>query len=298
MILHRFAQRHGRLAGWVLRTALAAALFVFPALVRAEESKSDDALPAYLADRGTGISTSLFGTYIRKGEWLVYPFYEYTRTTAFEYKPSELGFSGGEDFLGKTTEQEYLIFLSYGMTDRLSFELETAAHAKTSFDKADDDPSNVPSHIEESGLGDVDMQVRWRWKEETEHRPELFSFVEITPPFQKSRILIGTQDWEAAFGFGIIRGYSWGTISGRATLAYDGEDGSVEPGEFAFEYLKRVSSKWRFVAALEGESDELSLIGEAQWFFSHRAFLKLNCGFGLTQKAPDLAPEVGVLFSF
>jgi len=260
----------------------------------ADEAKVTDRL----ADRGKGIPTSLFGTYIEKGQFLVYPFYEYTRTTAFEYKPSELGFNGGADFLGKTTEHEYLILLAYGISDRLSVELEAAAYAKIAFDKASNDPSNVPSRIEESGLGDVDMHARWRWTEETENRPEMFSFVEITPPFQKSRLLLGTQDWEANLGFGVIRGYHWGTITGRATLAYDGADGSVEPGEYAFEYLKRISSRWRFVAALEGESDELSLIGEAQWFFSHRAFLKLNCGLGLTQKAPDIAPEVGVLFHF
>jgi len=26
--------------------------------------------------------------------------------------------------------------------------------------------------------------------------------------------------------------------------------------------------------------------------------LKVNCGFGLTKKAPDFAPEIGILFSF
>jgi hypothetical protein len=262
--------------------------------LRAQESE----VPDRLADRGAGIPTSLFGTYIEKGQFLVYPFYEYTKTTAFEYKPSELGFSGGKDFLGRTIEQEYLLFLSYGFSDRLSAELETAVYAKTSFDKAQDDPSSVPSHFEESGLGDVDMQVRWRWSAETENRPEMFSFFEATPPLQEDRVLVGTQHWEAGLGFGVIRGYRWGTITGRATLVYDGEDSSVEPGEFAFEYLKRVSSKWRFVAALEGESDELSLIGEAQWFIGSHSLLKVNCGFGLTEKAPDIAPEVGLLFHF
>jgi hypothetical protein len=263
-------------------------------LLHAEASSS----PPYLADRGPGLPTSLFGTYIEKGQLLVYPFYEYTKTTAFEYKPSELGFSGDEDFIGKTVEQEYLLFLSYGFTDRLSAELETAVHARTSFDKAPEDPSAVPDHLEESGLGDVDMQVRWRWSAESEHRPEMFSFAEITPPFQHNRVLIGTQHWEGALGFGVVRGFSWGTITGRATLAYDGEDSSIEPGEWGFEYLKRLSPRWRLVGALEGESDEISAIGEIQWFFSSRAFLKLNCGFGLTEKAPDVAPEAGVLFRF
>jgi hypothetical protein len=40
------------------------------------------------------------------------------------------------------------------------------------------------------------------------------------------------------------------------------------------------------------------VIGEVQWHLGPRAFLKLNSGFGLTEKAPDVAPEVGVLISF
>ena len=250
------------------------------------------------ADRGPGIPTSLFGTYVEDGEFLVYPFYEYTKTSAFEYKPSELGFPGEADFLGETVEQEYLLFVSYAFADRFSVELESAVYAKTTFDKAADDPSLVPSHIEESGFGDVDMQLRWRWSRETETRPEMFSFFELTPPLQKNKTLIGTQDWEAALGFGVIRGYRWGTINGRVSIAWDGADSKVDFGEYAVEYLKRLSPAWRVVAAIEGESDEISVIGEAQWFFSRRAFLKLNCGFGITEKATDVAPEVGVMFRF
>ena len=40
------------------------------------------------------------------------------------------------------------------------------------------------------------------------------------------------------------------------------------------------------------------VIGEAQWFFSRWAFLKMNSGFGLSQKVPDIAPEVGIMMSF
>ena len=67
---------------------------------------------------------------------------------------------------------------------------------------------------------------------------------------------------------------------------------------YAVEYLKRLSPSWRVVATVEGETEDVSLIGEAQWSFSERGFLKLNCGFGLTEKAEDIAPEVGVLFRF
>jgi len=133
---------------------------------------ADAGLPDYLADRGRGIPTSLFGTYVEKGDLLVYPFYEWTKTTAYEYKASELGFKGDEDFLGETIEQEYLLFFSYGFTDRIIGELEGALYSTVDFDKASDDPSNVPSKIEESGLGDVDMQIRWRWNKETAEHPE------------------------------------------------------------------------------------------------------------------------------
>ncbi len=255
-------------------------------------------LPDYLSDRGTGLPTSLFGTYVRRGELLVYPFYEYTRTAAFEYKPSELGFAGGEDFLGKLVEREHLLFLAYGLTDRVSIELEGSLYTQATFDKAPDDPSAVPDRLEESGLGDVEGQVRWRWSEETPHRPELYSYFEVVFPSQKSKFLIGTQDWEYALGFGAIRGYRWGTVTGRVALAYDPEGSQVEIGEYAVEYLKRLSQHWRWVTAIEGESDEVSLILEAHWFLGRHAFLKLDNGFGVTEKAPDLAPEVGIVFSF
>jgi len=42
----------------------------------------------------------------------------------------------------------------------------------------------------------------------------------------------------------------------------------------------------------------VSLITEAQWHLSRRAFLRLNNGLGLTSKAIDWTPEVGIVFRF
>lgn len=254
--------------------------------------------PPYLADRGPGIPTSLFGTYIRGGELLFYPFYEYTRNNEEEYKPSELGFEGELDYMGEGVEHELLLFFAYGFSDSLAVELEAAVWSKATLDKAPEDPSGVPARIEESGLGDVESQLRWRWSEETATRPEYFSFFEVVFPFQKDKLILGTPDWEFAGGFGAIKGFSWGTLLGKVGFKYENEEGKVEPGEYALEYLHWVSPHWRLVGTIEGEDDELSLIGEAQWHLSKRAFVKLNCGFGITEKAPDIAPEIGVLFSF
>src|SRR5262249_45193221 len=48
--------------------------FAGPAAAAAAEADATPAEPAYLSDRGRGLPTSLFGTYVQKGEWLVYPF--------------------------------------------------------------------------------------------------------------------------------------------------------------------------------------------------------------------------------
>src|SRR3954471_14940052 len=87
-----------------------------------------DDLPTYLHDRGTGVSTSIFGTYVRKGELLFYPFYEYTRNRDQEYKPSELGFAGEHDQRALNTEREDLVFFSYGISENVALEVESALH--------------------------------------------------------------------------------------------------------------------------------------------------------------------------
>jgi hypothetical protein len=254
----------------------------------------------WLADRGPGIPTSLFGTYITKGEFLVYPFYEYTKNTSEEYDPTELGgiYDGKEEFMGTLVEHEFLLFLAYGISDWVHIELEGALFTEGTFTTAPDDPSNLPDQIVESGLGDVESQIRWRYTKESAKKPEYYSFFEVVFPLQPDNVVVGTSDWEYAAGFGVIKGFGWGTLNGRVSLKYDEVDRQVEAGEFAIEYLKRLNPKWRMVGTLEGEDDEISIIGEAQLFLNPKTFFKFNCGFGITEKAPNIAPEIGIMFSF
>ena len=169
---------HERLSS-VLFAGLVASAHLFGASpVIAQEASTQttsEDLPEYLNDRGTGLATSMFGTYIRHGEFLIYPFFEYYRDNDIEYSPEELGAEGLTDYRGRYRAKEGLVFFGYGITEDLALEMEFAGISAT-FDKAPDDFSAVPAHIEESGLGDVEGQLRWRWKRENERRPELFSY--------------------------------------------------------------------------------------------------------------------------
>jgi hypothetical protein len=247
-------------------------------------------------DRGPGIPTSMFGTYIQRGEWLLYPFLEYYRDKNLEYSPDEFGYALDADFRGQYRATEGLMFLAYGLTDRLAFEME-AAVIRARFRKAPDDPSAMPSVIEESGLGDVEGQLRFRWNRETDHAPEVFSYFETVLPLQKNKVLIGTQDWEFKFGTGFVRGFSWGTMTVRGAMEYDAADKNLALGEVAVEYLRRVNSRIRLYAGVEGTQDEIEGITEVQWFLRPNLVLKINNAFGLTSKATDWAPEFGLMFS-
>ena len=248
-------------------------------------------------DRGMGVATSMFGTYVARGELLLYPFFEYYRDDGTEYAPAELGFGLEQDFRGRYRAREGLFLAAYGLGENLAVELE-AAVIQASFEKSPDDPSSQPARIEESGLGDIEGQIRWRWRREADSGPEIFSYAEVVFPHGKDKPLIGTPGWELKLGTGAVRGYRWGTVTARASVQYSSDSSShFDVGEYALEYLNRLSPSWRVFAALEGTQDELSLVTEAQWHLSHRVCLRLNNSVGLTSKATDWAPEVGLLFT-
>ena len=253
-------------------------------------------LPSYLRDRGEGIPLSSFGTYVQKGQLIVYPFFEYYRNNDAEYQPDELGFTQDTELRGKYTATEELLFIAYGVSDRLAFELE-AAIIQAKIEKSPNDPTNPPSTFEEDGLGDVEGQLRWRWARESATRPEFFSYFETVAPTPGDNVFIGTSDWEFKLGSGLIRGFSWGTVTARGAVEYGLSEDKFELGELSLEYLRRLSNKVRIFTGFEGTQDEIELLTELQLHPARNVIVKLNNGFGLTSKATDWAPEVGVMFS-
>ena len=257
---------------------------------------ADEAEPDYLIDRGPGVSTSMFGTYIKKGELLIYPFFEYYQDHNLQYQPDEFGYASDMEIRGNYEASEGLMFLGYGLTENLVVELE-AAVIIAELETSALDPTPIADEISESGLGDVQTQFNWRWKKETASRPEIYSFFEIVYPFNKSKDLIGTSDYELKLGSGLVRGFNWGTINIWASVEYPLVENRASLGGIAVQYLKRLSPAWKLFAGVEANQDEVEFITETQWYVSQNIRFKFNNAFGVTSKATDWAPEVGVMFS-
>jgi hypothetical protein len=254
--------------------------------------------PAFLKDRGAGMRTSIFGTYVRKNELVVYPFFEFYADKNYEYKPEELGYTDATDYRSRFRAYEVLIFLGYGFTDWLVMEIEAAVLSSATLHKSSADHSAMPFRLKEKGFGDAQVQFDFRLAKETATRPEINSYFEINFPFQRNRKLIGTQEWEFKLGAGLTRGFSFGTLSIRVAAEYPVEEKKIKPGEYAIEYLKRISPVIRLYGGIEGNEDEVELITEVQLHVSNNIYFKINNAFGLTSKAPGWAPEIGVAFSF
>ena len=255
---------------------------------------------AVAQDRGTGVPTSRFGLYVARGELLVNPFVAYSTDHNREYQPIQLGYGLAQDYRGRFRSTEGLLFVAYGLTDWLAVEFE-ASRIRASPDKAPDDASAMPGRIEESGLSDVEGQVRMRLLREDRGRPELFGFLEVTIPSQRGKVLIGNPDWDVRPGFGLVRAFPWGTMTTRITVEYNHDDRLWDLGEFSIEYLKRLSPSWRLNLAFEGGEtgamDEWDLVAGVRWRIRDAFFLKLDNAVGLSPKATDWAPQIGVIIS-
>lgn len=251
----------------------------------------------WLRDRGPGVRTSLLGSYVEHRQLLVYPFFEWYADHDLEYKPAELGYGPSlVDYRGRYRASEGILFFGYGVTPDLAIEFEAAVISAELRTSASDTSSGRVPEVRESGLGDVEGQIRWRFQRESATRPEFFTYVGAVLPLQKDRHIIGTQSWEYFFGVGLTRGFRWGTLTVRTAAEY--ADNTFDAGEYAVEYMRQVSRSWRVIAGIEGtQVDEVSLLTEIQWHASRHVIVKLNNALGLTENATDVAPEVGVMFA-
>jgi hypothetical protein len=257
--------------------------------------------PGYFRDRGPGIPTSMFGTYVRHGEWLVMPFYEHTRDRNREYQPKEFGLGADIDYRGRFHSDAAQVFVAYGVNDWLALEFE-AAYLSATLHKSPADNSAVPPVIREKGITDIEGQVRARLMRETTGRPELFFYAEVVAPTQTSKLIISEPDFDLKPGLGVIKGFGFGTLTGRINLEWTHEERKLDLGELSVEYLRRISNSLVVFLDFEGGEtgalDEWETVQGIHLDLTRSISLRFDNSIGLSSKASDWVPQVGVMFSF
>ena len=281
----------------VAAPSVAAALLWCTLPVAAAGQSSDR--PAHLRDRGPGVRTSVFSTYLPPHRWLVLPSVAYTSDHNLEYRPASLGFgSQQEDLRGKFHSSEAQLFVAYGVTDWLAFEVE-ASYIDARFTKSASDTSAPPAQIAEWGVADYAAQARLRIARERGRRPEIFAALEVTPPTQRTKRLIGDGQWNVKGEIGVARGFAFGTMTFRTTVEYNRGDKHWDLGESSLEYLRQLNPAWRVFLAIEGGEngalDEWTLVTAADWRIADGWFLKVANAAGLMSKSTDWEPQIGVL---
>lgn len=144
----------------------------------------------------------------------------------------------------------------------------------------------------------LETQLRWRWSQETARRPELWSYLDVVYPINQRKLIIGSSGWDVELGVGVTRGFRWGTLTARVAGIYESASTThFDMGEYAIEYVKRLSPAWRVFGAVGGSGDAVSLITEAQWHIAPSVFIRFNQEIGLTPRATDWEPQLGILFT-
>lgn len=260
---------------------------------------AQDSLPAWLADRGDAIASSMFASYIHPGELVVFPFFEYLRDNNREYQPREFGLGPATDYRGRFHSTAEQVFLGYGVNDWLALEFEMA-HISAELTKSPSD-NFLPPRIEHSGITDIEAQVRVRVRREGPRSPEFFLYSEFVARTQRGKFLISEAYWDIKPGVGFIKGFSFGTMTSRINLEYNHEEKKLDLGELSVEYLKRISPNFRIFLAFEGGEtgalDEWETVQGFQLRLSKSLFFKFDNTLGISSKANDWVPQVGLMWA-
>ena len=259
-----------------------------------------DTLQPPLRDRGPGVRTSEFQTYIQRGQLFVIPSASYVKDHNLEYSSLNEGSGIGQqnDLTGSFHSGSAQLLLAYGVTEWLAFEVE-ASYLDAHFDRSPQDTTGTQP-INESGLGDFAVQARMRFLRERGSRPEIWGSLEFIPAANQDKLLIGDAPSDLKGEIGFTRGYQFGTMTFKTTIEWNHVDQHWDLGETSIEYLRRLSTNWRLMAALEGGEtgapDEFVFVTSLQWRASRHAVVGLANSFGFMEKSTDWEPQVGIRF--
>jgi hypothetical protein len=201
-------------------------------------------------------------------------------------------------FRGRFRGTSSQLFIGYGVTDWLALELE-GAYITAKLTKSPSDTFATPATTRQSGLTDLEAQVRARLLRETTGRPEIFGFVELVARSQRGKVLLEEANWDAKPGIGVVRGFGFGTVTIRIAAEYNHTEHKPDLGEIALEYLRRLAPSAHLYLAVEGGEggalDEWDLSTGIRWRLTTSVDFKLDNAVGISSRSTDWAPQVGLM---
>ena len=241
-------------------------------------------------DRGEGLPLSMFGTYIRSGQLVVMPVLRKCTATTTSVRSGELGSRARPSCAGASTRTN-VSCSSLRVLENIAAEFEIAG-ISASLDKSPLDDSALPPRLEHRALA-TSRAAPLAMEEGIRHAAGAVQLLRDRVSRAAVEALIGTPDWELKFGFGLTRGLRWGTISARRSLGMPTAPGSWESTRSSAEARVEPAAALRRSRRQRGRA---RADHGSQILLTTRIVLKLNNSFGLTSKATDWAPEIGVMF--
>jgi hypothetical protein len=268
---------NGRLT--IVRVATTAAfMFAIPAPALAQGQGLDQ----------LGVRSSMFETYVRPHQWLIFLI---SRTPPTQHRLHARRFRlrrGYERAPGPVPEYRSAA-VHCVWPDRLAGTRGGRVGHHRDIRQSSRDTSAAPARIHESGFADWAVQARMRLARQHGRWPQVFAAFEILPPTQRGKKLIGDLHWNLKGEIGLAREYGWGTMSARTTIEYNRGDHHWDLGETSLEYMRQVSSAGRLFFAIEGGEggalDEWVFVSAGQWRVGDGLFVKFANSFGLQWKS-------------
>ena len=188
------------------------------------------------------------------------------------------------------TQQDVLLFLAYGLSDRLTTQINDSLWQRQSL-------TPTPRRQDRESLQPV-FSLHWRGDHfEAPQRADLMGYLATVVPAEQLPLAADCDDCEFTMAMGMIWGYRWSTLSGRLS----GESGSHELGRapnYGFSFMHRASPKWRYLLAVGRDDEAVDLLGSAQWRIRPDAYVSFTAGLDERQSLAGSQSDMKLHFSF
>jgi hypothetical protein len=194
------------------------------------------------------------------------------------------------------TDQDVLLFMTYGLGSRLAADIDATMWQNPSF--------SPDQHwlLTNRRAPQQTFALQWRTErfQDRRNRVHMMGYLETVLPVDQPLASSSCHDCEFTLALGMVWGYRWSTISGRMstdTVSSDAAD-TDHSSNYGFQFLHDASPRWRYLLAVGREQDTLDVVGEALWRIRPDAYVSLTTGISDVNASAASNSDLKLYFSF